>query len=407
MNMKDIQAQKTMGAIQAQGAVKVVRSNLVINQSNGLKLYCDAFIDGKLVKSFECHSLVGNFIKHLYSAMGGIDNIQYYDTSHTTQQITRYSPDTLFEINDAATDTMGIVVGTGSTAVNIADYNLATKIAHGTGSGQLSYSSSTVTSIPAVVTGALSAQLTLSRSFANASGGIITVNEIGLNGRTMSENNPFYWKTLFARDVIAGGITVPNGSTLTLNYRVAIAIVSDNGLLNQFLGLLYRQFCQTVLSVTNILDVGVSNAGSTLTFLSTNGGGLNMWGGGNSKKITDHCIDGEEIGVVVGTGNIAVTVSDRALQTKIMHGYTSGKMVHHGCLVDNLVIGASSASFTITRFLENLSGGSINVSEMGLYCLGYDSTSSFAISRKLLAAPVTVANNEILKAVCTISQTIS
>jgi len=108
----------------------------------------------------------------------------------------------------------GIRVGTGTVAPTINDTGLQTPIAHGAGAGQLQYSSVTFGAPASDVT---TSQFTITRNFANASGASITVNEIGLQLRAHRQDSAFFF--LVIRDVIAGGIAVPNGQTLTVNYR--------------------------------------------------------------------------------------------------------------------------------------------------------------------------------------------
>ena len=114
----------------------------------------------------------------------------------------------------AATSTFGVVVGTGAVAPTISDYQLGAQIAHGVGVGQLQYSAVT---FGAPASDATTSQVTITRNFANASGGAITVNEIGLYCRAYYSSAIGYF--MIIRDVIAGGISVPNGQTLTVNYR--------------------------------------------------------------------------------------------------------------------------------------------------------------------------------------------
>lgn len=113
----------------------------------------------------------------------------------------------------------GIVAGTGTTPPNIDDYDLEPMIAHGSGAGQLSYGAMTFglpTSDPTT------SHFTLTRDFSNGSGGIVTVNEVGVRVRAnilrynQSLGTGYF---LIIRDVISGGINVPNGQTLTVNYR--------------------------------------------------------------------------------------------------------------------------------------------------------------------------------------------
>jgi len=123
----------------------------------------------------------------------------------------------LFIANAAlGTTTIGIVAGTGAVAPTINDYALGTLIAHGVGAGQLSYSAMTF-GTPAA--DASTSHFTCTRNLANNSGGAITVNEIGLYVKAYE--TPTYTTTyhMILRDVIGGGINVPNGQTLTINYR--------------------------------------------------------------------------------------------------------------------------------------------------------------------------------------------
>lgn len=110
--------------------------------------------------------------------------------------------------------THGIIVGTGTTAPTIDNYAIETLIAHGVGAGQLQYSAVT---FGAPASDATTSQFTITRNFANGSGAAITVNEIALYDKGNKLLDAYYFMVI--RDVIAGGISVPNGQTLTVNYR--------------------------------------------------------------------------------------------------------------------------------------------------------------------------------------------
>jgi hypothetical protein len=118
-------------------------------------------------------------------------------------------------INDT---TYGIVVGTGAVAPTISDYALGTLIAHGGGAGQLQYGA---VSFGAPASDATTSQFTITRNFANASGGGITVNEIGLYNKFYDGDTRY---AMLIRDVVGGGILVPNGQTLTVNYRPQVVL---------------------------------------------------------------------------------------------------------------------------------------------------------------------------------------
>jgi hypothetical protein len=119
-----------------------------------------------------------------------------------------------------AVDTWGIQVGIdagGPHAPTINDYALVTKILHDAApptAGRMQYS---IMAFGAPASDATTSQFTLTRNFANASGGAITVMELGVVQKGYRYGT--FWYFLTIRDVIAGGILVPNGQTLTVNYR--------------------------------------------------------------------------------------------------------------------------------------------------------------------------------------------
>ena len=112
-------------------------------------------------------------------------------------------------------DTYGPVVGTDSTAHSWSDYNLGTKIAHGTGSGQLSYGA---VSFNAPANDGNDRYFEVIRIITNLSGASITVYELGM----IVYNNTYYF--LICRDVVSGGIEIPNSQALTLTYKIKISL---------------------------------------------------------------------------------------------------------------------------------------------------------------------------------------
>ena len=124
-------------------------------------------------------------------------------------------------------DSYSIVVGTGSTAPAIDDHALGAKTANGAGAGQLQYS---LTAFGLPTAGADQSHFTITRDFSNVSGAAITVNEIGLCVKGQ-QACPFKADVsrpvaifMVIRDVIAGGIAIGNGETLTINYRLVAQV---------------------------------------------------------------------------------------------------------------------------------------------------------------------------------------
>ncbi len=162
-------------------------------------------------------SFVQQFIYLLRQGMEnshGFFAVQLTDTSNTLQRFanTVY----IFDSNAAAGSALsGILVGSGNTAPAINNYAMETLIAHGVGAGQLQYA---IVSFAVPAASATVSQFTITRNFTNGSGGAVTVNEIGLVCKTKDITYTDRY-LLLIRDVVGGGISIPNGETLTVNYR--------------------------------------------------------------------------------------------------------------------------------------------------------------------------------------------
>lgn len=115
----------------------------------------------------------------------------------------------------AGITTYGTVVGSGTGAFDFDNYALGTLIAHGTGAGQLQYGAVTFN---APQTSGNDRYFEIIRTFQNGSGSGVTVNEIGLYGNSAS----VYF--CLAREVLGTSITVPNGQTLTVTYKIKITL---------------------------------------------------------------------------------------------------------------------------------------------------------------------------------------
>jgi len=122
----------------------------------------------------------------------------------------------------AAVDARGSMVGSGTADESFEDYALQTKIANGTGAGQLSYIQSEANSMTYDAANKI-LKNTLIRYFNNNSGGDVSVNEVGLvwySYRPDSSNyNAFY---LASRDKLAATVTVPNTGQLKVTYTIQL-----------------------------------------------------------------------------------------------------------------------------------------------------------------------------------------
>jgi len=116
-------------------------------------------------------------------------------------------------------DSFGIVVGSSDTPVTMRQYNVLGKIPHGSGSGQLMYGATSITTLTKESTW----YFNITRTFTNQSGADIVVREVALIVRLpyASSYTTFF---MLARDVIPNGITVPNNGTLTVQYTISYSL---------------------------------------------------------------------------------------------------------------------------------------------------------------------------------------
>lgn len=159
-------------------------------------------------------SYVTAFMDMLYvQAFGAATTITVTDQSGTGRAVASYSGN--FSVaGGAGANYYGIIVGTGNTAVAITDYQLAARIAHGTGAGQLSYSANVIS---AIATSGSSRQFTVTRTFTNGTANTITVKEIGLGSLATSNS----WVVLIARDVISDQ-AIAASKVLTVIYTIKV-----------------------------------------------------------------------------------------------------------------------------------------------------------------------------------------
>jgi hypothetical protein len=183
--------------------------------------------DGKLIQKgkFPAKSWVGNIIRllnALWKTWASATSTTKYifstssvllDTTNAARPLGLYADNagTYGGAAPAGETSAGILVGTSDAPVTLAQYNLQQLIAHGVSAGQLSYGATTVEDLTIDTT----YFFRIIRTFTNNSGASITVREIGLFLKPKEQS------FMFARDVPASPITIPNGSTLTLRYIIS------------------------------------------------------------------------------------------------------------------------------------------------------------------------------------------
>jgi hypothetical protein len=192
-------------------------------------------IDGKLIDEGrkESQTWVGNIVRFLWMLFQG---------ASLTSVASRYQADTPAAIRNTANasramglvssystylgvgvgagELVGIVVGASDAPVTIGQYDLVSKILHGTGTGQLFYNANAVEALSDT-----SSPYTFRvvRTMTNQSGGSVTVREIGLFIKLSTSPGDIY-VSMLARDVLTTPITVPAGSTLTVRYIISHSV---------------------------------------------------------------------------------------------------------------------------------------------------------------------------------------
>lgn len=210
-----------------------------------VEYYIEKFAgDGRLLESWKkpSKSFVLNFIKILYRAMsqdiGEEANMEsVFDVTDNPPNPAYYSG--LFYCAGTSGKShqyhfrttqytfgefLGIVVGTSATAVAPSQTKLVAPIAHGTAAGELEYFGMLVSDEADfnVDTGADEAYFEIERIFRNASGGSVTIEEVGIN--TLGTNWPSFTENpvfCILRDTDT--IVVADGEYLKIKYRIKVA----------------------------------------------------------------------------------------------------------------------------------------------------------------------------------------
>ena len=122
-----------------------------------------------------------------------------------------------------------VIVGKDTTPVDVTDKYLHDRIPAGSGDNLLQHGAR---SISAVVTDKPTSRFTISKSFTNGGSVDVSVNEIGVvtqgNDSTQTTfDNVEYNGLLLVRDVLGSTLTIPGGSTLTVDYELIIRLSPD------------------------------------------------------------------------------------------------------------------------------------------------------------------------------------
>lgn len=116
-----------------------------------------------------------------------------------------------FDANAAgAITTYGLVVGSGTTAVTMADYKLQTQVTSNVGHG--------INSFLVENPDAATCRVAVTRVFTNSTGSTLNITEVGLY--VIGTAN--LWKICIDRALYS--VSVPNGENLSLTYRITVTL---------------------------------------------------------------------------------------------------------------------------------------------------------------------------------------
>jgi len=200
-------------------------------------------LDGREVYRGESKSFVQNFGKILFAILNGTGGVPLNYTGsvssatvqkpdgstatvhgeyYTTKTDAQSGGGTAMGFNArAGEDAWGILVGSGSDPESPTQYNLKSKIAHGTDPGKLYYDVHTVTSSYSNT----SSYVEITRSFINKSSQPVTVREVGLFARNRYQTSAGVEVDVIfmvARDVLPNPVTVNPLGSLLVRYRVVL-----------------------------------------------------------------------------------------------------------------------------------------------------------------------------------------
>jgi len=116
---------------------------------------------------------------------------------------------------------------------------------------------------------------------------------------------------------------------------------------------------------------------------------------------------GTSFGIVFGTGDTAVDVSDYGMEALIAAGEAAGQFQYCWNEVSERVVVGADCYFTVTRRAFNLSGGDITVAEWGLYARMWAGSNYYMCAvRDVPGAPLLVPTATVLTGVYTLKITV-
>ena len=121
---------------------------------------------------------------------------------------------------------------------------------------------------------------------------------------------------------------------------------------------------------------GASYPALMVTDINGNGWALGVGTGGNNFRMNGGA-ENPNMGIVIGTSDTPVNVSDYRLSGLITQGFGAGQMDYMAMVINPSVVADPNCDFFMSRQMANNSGGLITVRESGIYVMMERSLSPF------------------------------
>jgi hypothetical protein len=151
---------------------------------------------------------------------------------------------------------------------------------------------------------------------------------------------------------------------------------------------LLKNFIKVLQLMTSQAATTITDTGNTPRNLSTHAATLAVNAGAT---ITTH-------GIVIGSGNTAVSLEDYKLETQV-----TANVAHAIMVIQAEAVSASVYRLIISRQLTNNTGALLSIAEVGLYCTAGGTTQYFCIDRTLYAVALPSGSSVVLTYRWTIS----
>ncbi len=271
---------------------------------------------------------------------------------------------------NGGTANWGIMVGTGSAAMNATDINLGYCL-NGTGTNQLIYSEHSISSI--FSSGSLRG-FKFSRSAINLSTASINVTEAGI----LCQHGAYYYlitRDRFQKDGAEINVTIDPFQSIDISYNFYIDVNQgfvDNWLIMMAADLIASTAAQVVPLCGFVQAADYVGSDQAYNFTIYFGEGV--------------C----PTGICVGSGDtLPVSASNYRLENLIVHGSSSGQLMYGNTshVLSSMSSVSQSMTSTFVRRFTNNSGDTVSIKEAGIVAAGNSTTSpsvyNLMIARKL------------------------